>query len=156
MTGDDLWRRGVRDQHNHGSGTFIGGDGIRIEMLDESTKQLLAKVTEQAPALGTLLEQALREGVISAETAASLSMAARAINEDVAASLRMASYSINEDVASTLSQASSAINAEPPRLCARLVSLEGSSPSCRTRDTRRSCVTGRCAWCSRPAISTRA
>ena len=43
-----------REQHNHGAGTFIGGDnhgGIHLEMVDAKTKALLAKMTKQSPTL---------------------------------------------------------------------------------------------------------
>ncbi|MBS2545305.1 hypothetical protein KGQ19_00335 [Catenulispora sp. NL8] len=88
------------EQNNHGSGTFIGRDNYGpIQAVDAKTKELLAKILVEAPALGKLLERALREGVISPDIASAISYAAHSINEDVAASLYVASRRINEDVA---------------------------------------------------------
>ncbi|MEV8528981.1 hypothetical protein AB0451_33310 [Streptomyces sp. NPDC052000] len=102
-----------REQHNHGQGTFIGGDhhgDIRNEMVDPNTKALLVKMTRQNPALAKLLTKALRDGVISPEIANSLARAARSINEDVAGLISNASRRINEDVASSLMYAGDRIN----------------------------------------------
>ncbi|MFD7830157.1 hypothetical protein [Kitasatospora sp. NPDC059803] len=99
------------EQNNFGSGTFIAGDNYgRIETLDAKTKAALAKISQQAPALGRLLIKALRDGVISPDTALLLHNAARSINEDVASSLQMAAANINEDVANSLRTASENIN----------------------------------------------
>jgi hypothetical protein len=52
-----------------------------------------------------MLEEALRDGVISPDTVSQLSMAARSINEDVASKISRASHRINEDVAGKLTHA---------------------------------------------------
>ncbi|MER7662814.1 hypothetical protein [Streptomyces sp. NPDC096193] len=103
----------VVEQHNHGSGAFVGRDNngvIRIEALDAKTKAYLGHISKDAPALGALLRKSLREGTISPDTASQLMMAARSINEDVARSLWEASRHINEDVAHSLWEASRRIN----------------------------------------------
>lgn len=100
-----------REQHNHGSGTFIGGDNYgHIEMVDEKTKTVLQKLSREAPALGRLLSKALRDGVISPDTAIALEHAARNINADVADALLIAGRNINEDVAASLRYAADRIN----------------------------------------------
>ncbi|MEV5950370.1 hypothetical protein [Streptomyces sp. NPDC051993] len=102
-----------REQHNHGPGTFIGGDhhgDIRNEVVDPNTKALLVKMNKQNPALAKLLTKALRDGVISPDIARSLARAAHSINEDVAGLISRASRSINEDVASSLMYAGERIN----------------------------------------------
>ncbi|KUN94079.1 hypothetical protein [Streptomyces caeruleatus] len=104
---------GAHEQHNHGSGTFIGRDNygdVHNEMVDPKTKALLAKMTVQAPSLAKLLDQALRDGVISPDTVNALARAARNINEDVASALREAGRNINEDVARSLMFAGKSIN----------------------------------------------
>ncbi|MER6101123.1 hypothetical protein ABT115_01935 [Streptomyces sp. NPDC001832] len=103
----------LREQHNHGSGTFIGGDnhgGIHFEMLDANTKSLLVKMTKQSPPLARLLTRALEDGVISPDIVDSLAKAARSINEDVAQQLEYAARNINEDVAGILGYAARNIN----------------------------------------------
>ncbi|MGW3012038.1 hypothetical protein ACWC9R_24865 [Streptomyces sp. NPDC001219] len=105
--------RKIVEQHNHGSGAFVGGDNngqIRIEMLDAKTKQYLGRMSKEAPGLAALLRKALREGMISPDVANSLAMAARSINEDVAHALWDASRSINWDVAELISRAGNDIN----------------------------------------------
>jgi hypothetical protein len=100
-----------RQQHNHGSGTFVGGHNYgRIEMVDTQTKAVLAKLSREAPALGELLSKALRDGVISPEAVFAIESAARSINLDVAQSLWMASQRINGDVAELLMRAGERIN----------------------------------------------
>jgi methyl-accepting chemotaxis protein len=106
---------GPREQHNHGSGPFIGRDNygqIRFETLDPKTKVLLAKLSEQAPALAGLLTKALKDGIISPDTAAALERAVRNINEDVAHALYIVSRNINWDVADSLSRSGQQINAD--------------------------------------------
>ncbi|MDX2693719.1 hypothetical protein PV416_09950 [Streptomyces ipomoeae] len=113
MTPSDSEEIGRREQHNHGSGTFIGGDnhgGIHFEMVDAKTKALLAMMAKQSPALARLLRRALEDGVISPDTVDSLARAARNINEDVANQLRHAAQNINEDVAHSLMFAGERIN----------------------------------------------
>ncbi|NSC22253.1 hypothetical protein FM076_14065 [Streptomyces albus subsp. chlorinus] len=110
---DDSPERRVTEQHNHGDGAFVGGDNhgeIHIEALDEKTKALLEKISDDSPALAEMLEEALTEGLISSETATLLALAARSINEDVADTLLRAAQSINEDVAGLISRASRSIN----------------------------------------------
>lgn len=100
-------------QHNHGSGTFIGGDnygGVHVEIVDAKTKALLAKMTKQSPTLARLLTRALEDGVISPDTADSLARAARSINEDIANQLARAARNINEDVANSLRFSGEKIN----------------------------------------------
>jgi len=112
-TESDASDRKVVEQHNHGSGAFVGGDNhgeIRVEMLDGKTKAYLRQMSKDAPGLARLLRKALREGTISPDVADALVMAARNINEDVAHALWDASRSINPDVAHLLSDASSNIN----------------------------------------------
>lgn len=103
----------IPGQHNHGSGTFVGRDNYGpIEMVDPTTKKLLEKLTKQAPALGGLLEKALRDGVISRDAVYALERAAWSINEDVVYTLDRATRSINEDVAGSLNFAATRINAD--------------------------------------------
>ncbi|MFD0061742.1 hypothetical protein [Streptomyces sp. NPDC056690] len=105
--------RKVVEQHNHGSGAFVGGDNkgvIRIEQLDAKTKGYLARITKEAPALGRMIRKALQEGTISPDTADQLMFAARSINEDVAHSLLQASSRLNEDVAHSLWDSSRRLN----------------------------------------------
>ncbi|MFJ2861597.1 hypothetical protein [Kitasatospora sp. NPDC087314] len=101
-------------QNNYGNGAFIGGDqhgDINIHHeIDPKTKATLAKLGKSAPRLSQMLENALRDGIISPDTASQLSVAARSINEDVADRLTYASHRINEDVAGLLTHASRSIN----------------------------------------------
>jgi hypothetical protein len=109
----DPENEGPREQHNHGSGTFVGRDNygdIRYEMLDLRTKTALAKLSKDAPDLAKLLRTALRDGVISPDIVAALESAVRNINEDVAESLMIAGRNINEDVAESLRLAGQNIN----------------------------------------------
>jgi hypothetical protein len=100
-----------REQHNHGSGTFIGGGNFgHIEMVDARTKAVLEKLSKDAPDLGRLLSKALRDGVISPDTVFALEHAARNINADVADALLVAGRNINEDVAGSLRYAGNRIN----------------------------------------------
>ncbi|WP_050512310.1 tetratricopeptide repeat protein [Streptomyces rimosus] len=49
MGASDPEQEGRREQHNHGSGTFIGGDnhgGIHFEVVDAKTKALLSRLTK--------------------------------------------------------------------------------------------------------------
>ncbi|MFE2727729.1 hypothetical protein [Kitasatospora sp. NPDC059327] len=101
------------EQHNHGSGVFVGHDNygpIHHQAVDPETKRLLAELSRQAPPLARLLGTALRDGLISPETVATLAGVARHINEDVAYSLRTAGENINEDVAYSLRTAGENIN----------------------------------------------
>jgi hypothetical protein len=110
-------RERPREQHNHGSGPFIGGDNYgRIEMLDATTKAMLAKLTQTAPALARLVERALRDGVMSPDVVHALQRAASAINEDVAAAMLSASRNINEEVATVLAMAAGTITTDADRL----------------------------------------
>ncbi|MEV0012284.1 hypothetical protein [Streptomyces sp. NPDC047973] len=105
--------RKIVEQHNHGSGAFVGRDNhgeIRVEMLDGQTKAYLREMSKAAPGLAELLRKAVRDGAISPDTANALAMAARNINEDVADALRYAARSINPDVAQLLSDASRNFN----------------------------------------------
>jgi hypothetical protein len=102
-----------REQHNYGSGTFIGGNmhgDIRFETLDPKTKSVLEKLSKDAPGLAELMEEALRDGVISPDAVAALQSAVRNINEDVASALLYAGRNINEDVAESLRLAGKNIN----------------------------------------------
>ncbi|WKU07464.1 hypothetical protein [Micromonospora sp. HUAS LYJ1] len=81
-------------------------------MVDSKTKAVLDKISHDAPKLGTLLTKALRDGVISPDTALALSAAAHNINADVAEALWAASRSINVDVAEMLIVSSNSINME--------------------------------------------
>jgi hypothetical protein len=106
---------GPREQHNHGSGPFIGRDNygdICYEMLDPKTKSVLAKLATDAPALAKLLTKALRDGVISPNLIEALESAVRNINEDVAYSLQLAGKNINADVAYSLQLAAQGINSD--------------------------------------------
>ncbi|MEU7488801.1 hypothetical protein [Streptomyces sp. NPDC042319] len=100
-------------QNNYG-GAFVGRDqygDINIHNeIDPQTKATLAKLGKSAPALSQMLEDALRDGVISPDTVSQLSLAARSINEDVADQISRASHRINEDVAGLLTHASDSIN----------------------------------------------
>ncbi|MGP3635963.1 hypothetical protein ACTU45_21830 [Streptomyces sp. 24-1644] len=114
--------RKIVEQHNHGSGAFVGRDNhgeIRVEMLDAQTKAYLREMSKEAPGLARLLRKAVRDGAISPDIADALAMAARSINEDVANALRDASRSINPDVAHLLSAAGSNINEDVARRVAQ-------------------------------------
>ena len=109
----DFGNEGPREQHNHGSGPFIGRDNygsMRYELLDPKTRIVLAKLSTDAPDLAKLLATALRDGVISPDIVAALESAVRNINEDVAESLMLAGRNINEDVAESLMFAGRNIN----------------------------------------------
>jgi hypothetical protein len=115
MTTDDAALPKQRQvQINYGDGAFVGRDhhgDINIHHeIDPQTRVTLTKIERIAPGLSQMLEQALRDGVISPETASQLSLAARSINEDVAGQISRASRSINEDVAGLLGHASKSIN----------------------------------------------
>ncbi|MGW1758480.1 hypothetical protein [Streptomyces mirabilis] len=101
-------------QNNYGDGAFVGRDHIGDinihHEIDPQTKATLAKLGKSAPALSQMLEDALRDGVISPDTVSQLSLAARSINEDVAGQISRASHRINEDVAGLLTHASRSIN----------------------------------------------
>ncbi|WP_327358498.1 hypothetical protein [Streptomyces sp. NBC_01304] len=106
-------------QNNYGDGAFVGRDhhgDINIHHeIDPQTKKTLAKLGKSAPQMARLLEDALRDGVISPDTVSQLSLAARSINEDVARQISRASYRINEDVAHLLTNASHGINEDVAR-----------------------------------------
>lgn len=107
--------RAPSEQHNHGSGTFIGRDNygdVRYELVDPKTKLVLDRLSKDTPALAGLMTTALRDGVISPDAVAALQSAVRNINEDVAHALWVAGQNINEDVAHSLWQASRGINAD--------------------------------------------
>lgn len=101
-------------QNNFGNGAFVGRDhhgDINIHHeIDAQTRATLTKLGKSAPALSQMLEQALRDGVLSPELVSQLSLATRSINEDVAGQLLRASHRINEDVAGLLTHASHSIN----------------------------------------------
>ncbi|MGV9844566.1 hypothetical protein ACWDUB_21030 [Streptomyces fungicidicus] len=101
-------------QNNYGDGAFVGRDHIGDinihHEIDPQTRATLAKLGKSAPALSQMLEDALRDGVISPDTVSQLSLAARSINEDVAGQISRASHRINEDVAGLLTHASHSIN----------------------------------------------
>ena len=102
---------GPREQHNHSTGLFIGGNNYgSIEMVDQKTQAALRKLSKDAPDLGNLLSRALQDGVITPGTVLALETAARTINEDLASALWTASQNINEDVAGWLLDASRGIN----------------------------------------------
>ena len=111
----DFRNEGPREQHNYGSGPFIGGNNyapIRYETLDPKTRMALAKLSTDAPELAELLKRSFREGIISPDIVDALVSAVRNINEDVAESLRFAGQNINEDVAESLRFAGQNINSE--------------------------------------------
>jgi hypothetical protein len=109
----DSGQDGPRDQHNYGSGTFIGRDNyapIRYELLDPRTKSTLAKLSRAAPELSEILKRALTEGVISPDAVVALQRAVQNINMDVAEALLVAGRNINQDVADALMIAGHNIN----------------------------------------------
>ncbi|QTZ92842.1 hypothetical protein [Streptomyces auratus] len=114
MTTDDAAPPEQHTVQNNYGGAFVGRDqygDININHeLDPQTKATLAKLGKSAPALSQMLEDALRDGVISPDTVSQLSLAARSINEDVAGQISRASHRINEDVAGLLTHASHSIN----------------------------------------------
>ncbi|MET8864035.1 hypothetical protein ABZW11_13870 [Nonomuraea sp. NPDC004580] len=104
------------EQHNHGSGTFIGRNNYgTINAIDPATHAILEKLSKQAPALARLLRKALRDGVVSPDVVNALEYAARNINEDVAHALLIAGRNINEDVAYSLRVAGEHINGDVAR-----------------------------------------
>ncbi|MFE7155325.1 hypothetical protein [Streptomyces sp. NPDC057636] len=106
-------------QINSGAGAFVGRDhhgDINIHHeIDPQTRVTLTKIERIAPGLASMLEEALRDGVISPETASQLSSATRSINEDVAGQISRASQRLNEDVARLLGHASESINEDVAR-----------------------------------------
>jgi hypothetical protein len=115
VTTDDPAYQGEHTvQQNNYGGAFVGRDqygDINIHHeIDPQTRATLKKLGKSAPALSQMLENALRDGVISPDTVSQLSLAARSINEDVAGQISRASYRINEDVAGLLTHASRSIN----------------------------------------------
>ena len=109
----DPGQDGPREQHNYGSGTFIGRDNyapIRYELLDPRTKSTLAKLSRAAPELSEILKRALTEGVISPDAVVALQRAVQNINMDVAEALLVAGRNINQDVADALMAAGYNIN----------------------------------------------
>lgn|GEM_PF-5167309 len=96
-------------QTNSGSGVFVGRD-LHIGEIDPKTKAVLHKLAKQTPALASVVERALHEGLISPDAVYTLTTAARNINEDVAGMLWRASQCINEDVAGALTRAGENIN----------------------------------------------
>ncbi|WP_143043623.1 hypothetical protein [Nonomuraea jiangxiensis] len=104
------------EQHNHGSGAFVGRDNYgTINAIDKTTQAILEKLSQEAPALARLLRKALRDGVVSPDVVHALEYAARNINEDVANALLFAGRSINEDVAHSLRAAGDNINEDVAR-----------------------------------------
>lgn len=98
-------------QTNSGPGTFVGGNNYgKIEVVDGKTRAVLDRLSIEAPALAKLLSQALRDGLISPNTAFALEMAARNINGDVVEALYVAGRNINHDVAQILMHAGNSIN----------------------------------------------
>jgi len=110
----DFGEQNVREQHNYGSGTFVGRDNYNIhnQVLDSRTREVLSKLSEDAPSLASLLRRSLQEGFISPDIAMALQMAVRNINEDVADALLFAGQNINKDVAWSLQEAGMNINKE--------------------------------------------
>jgi len=111
----DSGQDGPSEQHNYGSGTFIGRDNyapIRYELLDPRTKSTLAKLSRAAPELAGILKRALTEGIISPDAVIALQLAVHNINMDVAEALLMAGRNINQDVADVLMAAGHNINEE--------------------------------------------
>lgn len=123
----DSGKEGPREQHNHGSGPFIGRDNygeIRYETLDPKTKAVLAKLSKDAPPLAKLLTKALRDGVISPDVVTALESAVRNINEDVAEALLIAGKNINEDVADKIFRAGETLSEATDRLDNVCLSLD--------------------------------
>ncbi|MEW1867759.1 hypothetical protein AB0420_06145 [Streptomyces caelestis] len=121
MTTDDAALPKQRHvQINYGDGAFVGRDhhgDINIHHeIDPQTRVTLTKIGRIAPGLSQMLEQALRDGVISPETASQLSLAARSINEDIAGQISRASRSINEDVAHQLCHAAEQLSSASKKL----------------------------------------
>lgn len=99
------------EQHNHGSGAFVGRDNYgTINTIDKTTQAILENLSQEAPALARLLRKALQDGVVSPDVVHALEYAARNINEDVANALLFAGRNINEDVASMLLNAGTQIS----------------------------------------------
>lgn len=102
MTGYPDGKLSHVEQNNYG-GAFIGHNNYgTINTIDKTTKAILAKLAQDAPALADLLSKALQDGFVSPDVVYALQYAARNINEDVADALRTASRNINEDVAQDL------------------------------------------------------
>lgn len=88
------------EQHNEGDGIFIGRDNYGpIQHLDAATKEILKRLSREAPALAEMIRRAMREGIVSLDVVYALEYAARCINEDVAMTLERAGRNINEDSA---------------------------------------------------------
>jgi hypothetical protein len=98
---------GPGEQHNHGSGTFVGRDNrgiiVHNETLDQKTKTTMER-------LAALLRETLHIGFISPDVAEALKLVVQNINEDVADQLWFAGRNINENVAELLWQAGRNIN----------------------------------------------
>ena len=101
------------DQHNYGSGTFIGRDNygsVRYELLDPSTRTTLANLSKDAPELASILirlsgwdyfavccRRASKCGPKYQRGCLPTHLTCRPdINEDVANSLEFAGRNINE------------------------------------------------------------
>jgi hypothetical protein len=49
-------------QHNHSSGTFVGGDLFNIETMDEETRAAVMRIAVHAPQVAALLGKASTTG----------------------------------------------------------------------------------------------
>ena len=87
-------------QNHSGQGPNIGrdlnGNVIYKQQLDAESKAALRQVSEDTPALRRLLEEALRDGLISPELVQALQ---EALNEDVLHVLTVVAQHLTEDVA---------------------------------------------------------
>src|SRR6266496_3848222 len=100
-------------QHNHSSGTFVGGHVFgNVEVMDETTRVAIANVSAKIPGLASKLSAALNDGLISPEVVRDIADATRNINYDVASMIWEGGRHINEDVASWLSDAGRHINGD--------------------------------------------
>lgn len=72
-----------------------------VPTVDAKTKALLAAMSEWAPALGGLLDRALRDGAISPDTVHALERAAWSLNADIAGQIDRAAAVIRDTTLTT-------------------------------------------------------
>jgi hypothetical protein len=125
---------------NHfGDGTQIAGNfiGDIIYELDPKSRATLAKLSEDAPALARLLEEAIRDGLISPDIVDGLRSA---LDEDVLHVLRMVGRHLSEENLVALQTAGAEINKAVTKdfdvvndkLNARLYEINAATESLRT------------------------
>jgi hypothetical protein len=91
--------------NNHGTGPYVAGDvhGTLIQqVVNKATRNDLSTIARISPRLATALEQAVRDGAVSAEFVNTMAHVTHALNMDVAGLFVYAADRINPDVANLL------------------------------------------------------